>query len=164
MHVSILDHIRHRKFDLSRSLKVKCDDGLDSPYMISYWCLIVTYGLNQLPYEIYRKSLKSEWPWLWPFKVTRSQRWWCHWTLHICFPIDILNRMSISHRLAVIAIQNGFSYLLSLDPNYEKSKVHRMTSKWHWMLQGQRYPIYVELPHTSPKFHSVLFYDRWFSW
>ncbi len=39
------------------------------------------------------------------------------------------NRMSISRRLAVTATQKVFSYLLSLDPNYEKSKVHRMTSK-----------------------------------
>ncbi len=31
--------------------------------------------------------------------------------------------MSISHRLAVIATQNVFSYLLSLGPNYGKSKV-----------------------------------------
>ncbi len=30
------DHIRHLNFDLSRSHKVKCDGGLDTPYMISY--------------------------------------------------------------------------------------------------------------------------------
>ncbi len=36
--------------------------------------------------------------------------------------------MSNSHHLALIATQTVFSYLLSLDPNYEKSQVHRMTS------------------------------------
>ncbi len=41
------------------------------------------------------------------------------------------NRMSISHCLPVIATGNVFSYLLSLGTNYEKSQVHRMTSKWH---------------------------------
>ncbi len=41
--------------------------------------------------------------------------WWCHLTLHIWFPIDIFsNCVSISHRLSVMAMQNVFSYLLSL--------------------------------------------------
>ena len=31
MHVSILDHIQHLNFDLSRSLKVKCDGGFGLP-------------------------------------------------------------------------------------------------------------------------------------
>ncbi len=31
--------------------------------------------------------------------------------------------MSLSHRLAVIAIQDVFSYHLSLGPNYEKSRL-----------------------------------------
>ncbi len=43
--------------------------------------------------------------------------------------IYMSNRMSISHRLAVIATQNVYCYLLSVGPNYEKSKVHQMTSK-----------------------------------
>ena len=39
------------------------------------------------------------------------------------------NCMSNSHRLAVLVTQDVFSYLLSLDPNYAKSKVHQMTSQ-----------------------------------
>ncbi len=35
--------------------------------------------------------------------------------------------MSNSHRLALIAAQKVFSYLLSLGPNDEKSQVHQMT-------------------------------------
>ncbi len=31
MHVLSLDHIRHLNFDLSGSLKVKCDDGFGLP-------------------------------------------------------------------------------------------------------------------------------------
>ncbi len=34
-----------------------------------------------------------------------------------------------------------------------------MTPKWPWTLQGQKYPIYVELLSVGPKFHSLL-YDR----
>ena len=62
-------------------------------------------------------------------------------------------------RLALMATQNVFSSLSPwLGPNYENSKVHRMTPKWHWRLKGQRYPIYVE--PTSLKFQSIVFYDR----
>ena len=39
----------------------------------------------------------------------------------------LLTVVTCSHRLALIATQNLFSYLLSLGPNYEKSQVHRMT-------------------------------------
>ena len=35
-------------FDLSRSLKVKCDSAIDCPYMVSYSWLIVTYCLTRL--------------------------------------------------------------------------------------------------------------------
>ena len=34
-----------------------------------------------------------------------------------------------------------------------------MTPKWPWTVKGQRYPPYVELLPTSPKFHSVLLYE-----
>ncbi len=71
--------------------------------------------------------------------------------------------MYISHCLALIATQNGFSYLLSLGPNCEKSQVYQMTHKWPWTLQSQRYAICVALVPTSPRFHSVLLYDRSFS-
>ena len=97
--------------------------------------------------------------------------WWCHWTLHIWFPIDIYsNCMSISHRLALIATQNVFSYLLSLGTNYEKSNVHWMISKWPWMLQGQKYPIYViyypRVPNFTPFFalRSFFFPGNWGFW
>ncbi len=36
--------------------------------------------------------------------------------------------MSNYHCLALIATQNVFPYLLSLGPNYKKSKMHQMTS------------------------------------
>ncbi len=71
------------------------------------------------------------------------------------------NLMSISHRLAVIVTQFFFISLV-ISRNLRKLKQHRMTSKWHWTLQGQRYPPppYVKLLTTSPKFHSVLLF--WF--
>ncbi len=96
--------------------------------------------------------------------ITQGQMWCCHWTHHIWFPIHINSKhMSIFHHLALIATWNVFSYLLSSGPNYEKSNVHRMTSPWPWMLQGQMYPMYVELLATSPKFYSVLLQGRSFS-
>ena len=38
------------------------------PYMVSYYCLIVTYGLTRLLLRY--KLSKSEWLWYWPFKIT----------------------------------------------------------------------------------------------
>ncbi len=38
-----------------------------------------------------------------------------------------------------------------------------MSLKWHWILQGQMYPIYVLLVPTSPKFHCVALYNQPFS-
>ena len=93
-----------------------------------------------------------------------SRQMWCVIGLSIYgFLLIYMSKcMSIAHRLAVIATQNVFFYLLSLGPNYEKYRMisHPMTSKWAWMLQGQRYPIYVKVSPATPKFHSVLFYDR----
>ncbi len=42
-------------------------------------------------------------------------------------------------------------------------KVHWMTPKWPWTLQGHRYQINVLLVSMSPKFHSVSLYDQPFS-
>ncbi len=44
------------------------------------------------------KASKSEWPWLWPFKVTQGKMWWCHLTLHIhvscIWPLMVVFRKS----------------------------------------------------------------------
>ncbi len=85
------------------------------------------------------------------------------------FPIDIYsNRMSISHRSAVIATQKMFSSisLLHVGTNYGKSKVHWMTSKWPWMLQGQRYFIPPARPKILTPFCSTItrFPDNWGFW
>ena len=45
-----------------------------------------------------------------------------------------------------------FLLSLTIRPKLRKSQVHRMTSKWPWMLNGQNYPIYVELLPTCLKF------------
>ncbi len=45
---------------------------------------------------------------------------------------------------------------------FGKLQVHRMTSKWPWILQGQMYPTHVELLPASHKFHAVLLYDFFF--
>ncbi len=45
--------------------------------------------------------------------------------------------------------------------NFETSALN--DPKWYWTLQGQRYPIYVLLVFTSPKFHSISLYNEPFS-
>ncbi len=143
---------------------------MESPYIFSYWCLIVTYGLTQLVQQIclwnlseLGRSFVSTFSDLF-FKVAKGQMWWCYWTLHTWFPIDIYsNRMSISRHFALIASRNVLSYLLIFGLNYEIWQMHQMTPKWPWALQYQRYAIYILLVPTSPKFHSVSLYDRSFS-
>ena len=142
--------------------------NLSTPMDSPYYAFLLMFNSNILTWPnmlLYKIQSFEIWVTLTlTFKVTQGQMGWCHWTLHIWFPTHIYSkRMSISHRLVVIATQNVFSYLLSLGPNYEKSKVHRMTPKWHWTLKGQRYLIYFELLPMSPKFHSVLLYDLSFS-
>ncbi len=64
------------------------------------------------------------------FDLSMSFKVKCDFSVNIWFPIGICsNYMSISHRLAPIATQNVFSYLLPLRPNHEKSQVHRMIPK-----------------------------------
>ncbi len=52
MHVSILDHIRHLNLTFQGHPRSNVMMVLDTPYMISCWCLIATYGLTQLLHEI----------------------------------------------------------------------------------------------------------------
>ncbi len=73
-----LRNLTDLEFDLSRSLKVICDDVI---------------GLSIYAFLLYS------------------------------------NYMSNFHRLALMAAQKFFSYLLSLGPNYEITQVHRMTPK-----------------------------------
>ncbi len=51
MHVSILDHIQHLNFDLSGSLKVKCDSVTGLP-TYGFLLMFNSNGLTQLLYEI----------------------------------------------------------------------------------------------------------------
>ncbi len=86
------------------------------------------------------------------------------------FPIDIYRYMVTTCLsltvLALIAMQNILPHFLLLGPSHEKSQVHQMTPKWHWMLQGQRHTIYVSLLPVNHKFHSFCstiarFLDNW---
>ena len=82
--------------DLSSSRQSKVIASMDSPFMSSYLCLIVTYGLTLLLYKIQGVEI---WVSLTlTYKVTQGQMWWYHMTLHIWFPVDIYsNCMSTSH-------------------------------------------------------------------
>ncbi len=78
--------------DLWRSLKVKYDDVIG----LSLYAFLLMFNSNIWPNSaplqyIYIRASKSEWPWIWPFKVTRRM-WWCHWTCHTWFPLDIFSR------------------------------------------------------------------------
>ena len=87
--------------------------------------------------------------------------WWCHWTRHTWFPVDIYsNHMSISHHLALIGTQNIFSYLLSLGPNYEKSNVQ---SQGHWHFEALylvKEQSSLWLPHNSSVLATRLWLGR----
>ena len=96
------------------------------------------------------------------FDISRSFKVKCDDVIGLSI-YGFLFSMSVSHRLAALPTQDVFSYLLSLGPNYVKLKVHRTTSYWHWTLQGQRYPIYVELLPNFTLLCSLIshFPDNW---
>ncbi len=86
--------------------------GLDSPYRISCWCIIVTYGLTLLLYKTQNLEI-----WM-----TLNLTFQGHSRLNVVVSLDspymvaywyiYSNRMPISRRLAVIiAARNVFSYL-----------------------------------------------------
>ncbi len=140
--------------DLPRSLKVKCNCNNG----IHMYALILIFNSNICPNPAPLQDIR-----LWnlsdlDFEITRSLKVKCDGVIglsrYIFYWYIQNNHMSISHRLLSRAIWNVVSYLLSLGPNYEKSPVHQMTSKWIWMIQGQRYSIYVELLQASPNFTS----------
>ncbi len=47
----------------------------------------------QLKFFPYFSPLPKLCPWLWPFKVTQGQVWWCQWTPHICFLLIVNSNM-----------------------------------------------------------------------
>ena len=123
----------------------KANVSFDSPYMLSYLCLIVNIWPNCAPLQDIRLRNLSDLEFAFqghsrsnmmmsldlPYMVS-------YW--HICS-----NYMSNSHHLALTATQTVFFYMyfLLLSPNYKISQVHSMTSKWPWRLKGQRHPLYV---------------------
>ncbi len=109
-------------FDLSRSLKVKCDGVIG----LSLYGFLLIY-------------------------------------------IRLSNHISISHRLALIVIQNAFSYTLSLGPNYEKSKCTKwsQTDLERYEAKGNLYMLNYD--PQDPNFTlyysmSALFPDNWGFW
>ena len=146
--------------NLSRSLRSNLITAMDSPYVLSW--------PNSAPLRDTRLRNLSDFE----FDLSRSLKVKCDGVIGLSIYgfllIYIVTACLFSNRVAAIATQkrNVFSYLLSLGPYYEKSKVHRMTSKWPWMLQGQRYPTYVEPLPTSPNFTPFCstiapFPDKW---
>ncbi len=107
------------------------------------------------------------------FDLSRSLKVKCDGVigLSIWLPNDMLYIVTACLsliRLAVIATQNVF-YLLSLGSNYEKSKVHRMSSKWPSMLQAQEHPYmlnyYPRVPNFTPFYSTTArLLDKWAFW
>ena len=84
-------------------------------------------------------------------------------TVHIWFPIDIYsNYMPISHCLALIATQNVFAYLLSLDPIMKIANAPYDPKMTMNVTRSEVHDICTSSTHAC-KFHSSLFYDRPFS-
>ena len=61
--------------------KVKCNHTIG----VSIYDFLLRFTSNFMTY----KPSKCQWSWLWPYKVTRDQMWWCCWTLHMLFPIGV---------------------------------------------------------------------------
>ncbi len=70
--------------------------------------------------------------------------WWCHWTCHTWFPIDMYNNyMSNSHRLALIAAQKVFSHVSPRKKNhffFENEKPTGHTAQGKPQLKFERNP------------------------
>ena len=97
MHVSILDHFQHFNFDLSRSLKVKCDGiGLSIyAFLLMFNSNIINIWPNSAPLREIRFQNLSDW---------RSN---VMMSLNSPYMVSSIysNHMSNSHRLALIATQ-----------------------------------------------------------
>ncbi len=61
--------------------------------MKSYYCIPHTWFPINIrftsKFTTYKPS-KCQWPWLWPYKVTQGEMWWCCWTLHMWSPIGLI--------------------------------------------------------------------------
>ncbi len=96
--------------------------------------------------------------------------WWCHWTCHTWFPIDMyINYMTNSHSLALIAAQKVFSNLLSLGPNYENRKCTEWPQKDLELkkAKGTQYIYYNKppVPNLTPFCSTIArFPDNWGFW
>ncbi len=124
--------------DVWRSLKVKCDDVIG----LSLYAFLLMFNSNMWPNSAPLQDIR-----LWnlsdlEFDLWRSLKVKYDSVIGISIYALLLIYIVIAclSLIAVITTRNAFSSLLSLGPNYEKSKVHRMTSKWPWTLKGQRYP------------------------
>ncbi len=158
MHVSILDPFQHLNSDLPRTLKVKCDGGTGPPI----YDFLLVFNSNIAPNSAPLRDMGLQNLSDLDFDLSRSLKVKCDCLigLHIWFPTNIYsNHMSISRRLALIATQNVFSYLLSLRCILK----NRKCTKSHSTLQSKRHPVHILLVLTTPKFHSVLLYGRSFS-
>ncbi len=130
--------------DLSRSFKVKCDSVIGLPIYAFLLRLNSNIWPNSAPLQDTKLRNLSD--------LTLTFQ--CHSRSNVMVSFDsiygflliyISNCMPISHRLAVIGTQNVFSYL---GPNSK----NRKCTEWpqdEW-IQGQWYPIHVEVLPTSP--------------
>ncbi len=119
---------------LSRPLNVKCNHTNGLPIYAFLLMFNSNIGPNSAPLQDTKLQNLSDLD----FDLSRSNVMVSLDSPYMVSNWYITNNcvMSISHCLAVIATQNvsPTSYLLSLGPNYEKLKAHRMTSKLPWTL------------------------------
>ncbi len=158
------------EFDLSRSLKVKCDSVIWLPI----YAFLLMFNGNIWPNSAPLQDIR-----LWnlsdlEFDLSRSLRSNMMMSLESPYMVSYWHiqqsHVELSPLITThITTHNVFSYLLSLGPKYEKSQVHRMTPKWPWRLKGQRYPYmlykYPRATNFTPFCSTIArFPDNWGFW
>ena len=116
---------RHLNFDLSRSPKVRCDIVIGLPIIYAF---LLMFNSNIWPNSALLQDIRLSNLNGLDFDLSKSLtikgNGVIGLSIYAFLLIYISNRMSISHRLTVIATRNVFFYLLSWGPNFEKSNVH----------------------------------------
>ncbi len=101
-----------------------------------------------------------------PFLKYRT--FWDKWTEWLQIDLEPYKFKCSPYTFITIVPESQISLCFALRPAFFNKQailrqVHRMTPKWPWTLQGQRYPINVLEVSMGPKFNAVSLYNQPFS-
>ncbi len=113
----MLRNLSDLDFNLSRSLKVKCNRTNGLPIYASVLMFNSNMWPNSAPLQDIRLQNLSDLD----FDLSRSLKVKCDGVIGLCiygFLLMYIVTICLSHRFALIATRNAFCYLLPLGPNY----------------------------------------------